>query len=80
VVGEFQGTPEMTRKSVKLLREGRFAAEVSVDLIEVEGGWSPYLSAADAGKLDAMRKALREGDLGLAAKLGHVFELTPVSG
>jgi hypothetical protein len=70
----------MTRKSVKLLREGRFAAEVSVDLIEEQGGWSPYLSVPDAAKLDEMRRALREGDLLAASKLGRVFELIPLSG
>jgi hypothetical protein len=69
----------MTRKTVKLVREGKFAAEVAVELLEEQGGWSPYLSVADARKLDAMRKALRDGDLASAAKLGHVFELTPVS-
>ena len=70
----------MTRRSVKLVREGKFAAEVPVELIEDDGGWTPYLSVADAGKLDAVRKALRDGDLDSAAKLGRVFELTPVSG
>ncbi len=70
----------MTRQSVKLVREGKFAAEISVELIEEQGGWSPYLSTADAGKLDAVRKALRDGDLASAAKFGHVFELTPVTG
>jgi hypothetical protein len=70
----------MTRKSVKLVREGKFAAEVSVDLIEEQGGWSPYLSAGDATKLDDVRRALRDGDLTAAAKLGRVFELTPLSG
>ena len=68
----------MTRRTVKLVREGKFAAEVPVDLIEEQGGWSPYLSAADAQKLDAVRRALRDGDLASAAKLGHLFELTPV--
>jgi hypothetical protein len=70
----------MTRKSVKLVREGKFAAEVSVDLIEEPGGWSPYLSAADAKKLDAVRGALRDGDLATASQLARVFELMPVSG
>ncbi len=70
----------MTRKSVKLVREGKFAAEVSVELIEEQGGWSPYLSTADATKLDDMRRALRDGDLVAATKLGRVFELTPLAG
>lgn len=60
-------------------REGRFAAEVPVELIEDESGWSPYLSAADATKLDAVRRALRAGDVAAAARHGRVFELLPVS-
>lgn len=69
----------MTRKTVKLVREGKYAAEVSVNLIEEEGGWSPYLSVADATKLDCVRKALREGDIATAAEHGRVFELLPIS-
>ncbi len=37
-----------------------------------------YLSLEDAMKLDAVRKALKAGDVAAAAKLGRVFELTPV--
>ena len=70
----------MTRKSTKLVREGKFAAEVSVELIEEQGGWSPYLSSADAAKLDDVRRALRDGDVAKASRLGRVFELTPLSG
>jgi hypothetical protein len=68
----------MNRRVTKLVREGRYAAEVSVELIEEEGGWSPYLSLDDALKLDAVRLALRAGDIAQAAKLGRVFELTPL--
>jgi hypothetical protein len=70
----------MTRSSVRLVREGKFAAEVTVDLIEDSGGWSPYLSMTDAKKLDEMRRALRDGDLSTASRLGRVFELTPLRG
>jgi hypothetical protein len=69
----------MTRKSVRLVREGNYAAEVAIDLIEDETGWSPYFSLDDARKLDAVRLALRAGDISTAAKYGSVFELTPVS-
>jgi hypothetical protein len=62
-----------------LVRVGKYAAEVSVDLIEEEAGWSPYLSLADAIKLDAVRKALSDGDIASAAKHGRVFELLPIS-
>ena len=48
-------------------------------LIETDGGWSPYLSREDAGKLDAVRAALRNGDLKAASRLARVFELKPVA-
>jgi hypothetical protein len=67
------------KTSVKLVREGNFAAEVSVNLIEEPGGWSPYLSIEDGQKLDAVRKSLKDGNLAAAARYGRVFELTPVS-
>ena len=36
----------------KLVHEGSYIAEVDVELIELEGGWSPYLSPDDAYRLD----------------------------
>jgi hypothetical protein len=63
----------------KLIHEGRYAAEVNVEVIDEESGWSPYLSVGEAKKLDAVRKALRRGDLSTAGKHGRVFELLPVS-
>ena len=66
----------MVRKTVELIHEGRYAAEVPVDLIEDDTGWSPYLSLEDAKKLDAVRVALRRGEIAEAAKHGRVFELT----
>ena len=69
----------MIRNSIKLIHEGRYAAEVPVELIEDDTGWSPYLSVEDAKKLDAVRLALRRGEIAEAAKHGSVFELTPVS-
>lgn len=69
----------MTRSKVELVREGKYAAEVFVELIEEEGGWSPYLSLEDARKLEAVRLALREGNIAEASKYGRVFELMPLS-
>jgi hypothetical protein len=69
----------MTRSTIKIVHEGRYAAEIPVELIEEEGGWSPYLSIQDAKKLDLVRKALRENDLGTATKYGRLFELLPIS-
>jgi len=69
----------MSRKSSKLVREGRFAAEVEVALVDEPEGWGPYLSADDAMKLDAVRRALRAGNIAEASRHARVFELTPVS-
>ena len=68
-----------TRQRTKLVHEGAYAAEVEVDLIEDESGWTPYLSVADAEKLDKVRDALRRGDIQSAALLARVFSLTPIA-
>jgi hypothetical protein len=67
-----------SRLHTKLIHEGQYAAEVEVELLEADEGWSPYLSLADAQKLDAVRKALRRSDLKQASQLAKVFQLTPV--
>ncbi|MDP3691883.1 hypothetical protein [Bradyrhizobium sp.] len=69
----------MIRKTVKLIHEGRYAAEVPVELIEDDTGWSPYLSLEDSKKLDAVRAALRKGEFAVAARHGRVFELMPTA-
>lgn len=66
------------RMQTKLIHEGRYAAEVEVQLIDTGEAWSPYLSLPDAERLDEVRKALRLGDIKRASELARVFELTPV--
>ena len=66
------------RRLTKLVHEGQYAAEVDVDLIDTDTGWSPYLSLPDAQRLDEVRKALRGGDLKRASQLARVFQLLPV--
>ena len=66
------------RNRKKMVCEGQFAAEVDVNLIETDEGWSPYLSLEDAYKLDDVRDALRRGDLEAATRLARVFKLMPV--
>jgi hypothetical protein len=66
------------RRHTKFVREGSYAAEVDIELIEDDNGWSPYLSLDDARKLDDVREALRRGDLEVASRLARVFSLTPV--
>ena len=68
------------RKRVKYVHEGRYVAEVEVELLEDETAWSPYLSVEDACRLDDIRAALRRGDVSTAVRLGRVFELQPVAG
>lgn len=68
-----------TRKRTKLIQEGRYVAEVEVELVEDETGWSPYLSTEDAYKLDDVREALRRGDFARASSLARVYELRPVA-
>ena len=70
----------MTAKHyTKLVHEKDYVAEVDVELIYTDEGWSPYLSVEDAYKLDDVREALRRGDVKSASKLAKVFTLTPVS-
>jgi len=68
----------MTRKRTKIVHEGKYIAEVDVELLEDETGWSPYLSLDDAYKLDDVREALRRGDITAASRSSRVFSLTPV--
>jgi len=78
--GGLQEEKEMNKKQkTKLVHEGRYVAEVDVEVMEDESGWSPYLLLEDAYKLDEVRNALRRGDIKSAARLGRVFTLTPVS-
>lgn len=65
--------------STRLVREGDLLAEVRVNLLEDETGWSPYLSLDDANKLDDVRQALRQKDLDRASKLSdRIYRLTPL--
>jgi hypothetical protein len=68
------------RRQTKLVHEGEYVAEVDVELIQTDTGWSPYLSVDDAYKLDDVREALRRRDVGTASRLARVYTLTPVAG
>ena len=67
------------RPYTKMVHEGEFVAEVNVNLVESDEGWSPYLSLEDAYKLDDVREALRSGDVQRAAQFAKVYTLTPVA-
>lgn len=69
-----------TKRRTKLVHEGDYLAQVDVELIYTDEGWSPYLCLEDAYRLDDIREALKQGDLEAAAKLGRVYRLTRVAG
>ena len=66
----------------RLVEEGGYVARIPVELIyepDDQTGWGPYLSMADALKLDEVRQALRRRDIAGAARHGEVFEMTKVA-
>ena len=67
------------RKYTKIVHEGKYVAEVDIELIDNPEGWSPYLALEDAYKLDDVREALRKGDLGTASRLARLYTLKPVA-
>jgi len=67
------------RHHTKLVHEGQYVAEVDIELVDTDEGWSPYLSLEDAQKLDDVREALRRGDIKAAGRFARVFTLTPVA-
>lgn len=69
----------MRRRRTELIREGRYAAEVDIELEYDEESWSPTMSLDDARKLERVRFFLRRGHHAEAAKEARIFELTPVS-
>jgi len=68
-----------TTRKTKYVHEGKYVAEVDVDNIEDDTGWSPYLTVEDACRLDEVRGALRRGDILAASRLARVFRLEPVA-
>jgi hypothetical protein len=67
------------RPVIEYVHEGQFVAAVNVVSIETDSEWSPYYSIADVRKLEAVREALRHGDVAAAAQHGQVYEMTPVA-
>ena len=68
-----------SKRKTKYIHEGRYVAEVEVNVIEDETSWSPYLMVEDAKRLDQVRAALRVGDLKFAAAMGRVYTLEPIA-
>ena len=65
------------RRISRWVHEGQYVAQVEVELIYTDEGWSPYLSLDEAQKLDDVRESLRRGELDVASRLARVFRLTP---
>ena len=71
----------MSKKQyTKIVHEGNYVAQVDVELIYTDEGWSPYLSMEDAYKLDDVREALKRGDMETASKFGRIYKLIRVAG
>lgn len=68
-----------SRAKKKLIHEGAYVAEVDIEVLDSDTGWSPYLSLEDAYKIDEVRTALRRGDIKGASRLARVFTLGPVA-
>jgi hypothetical protein len=68
-----------SKKTIELIHEGGYAAEVEIELHYTDERWPPTMSMDEARKLETVRLALQRGDLAEAAKYGRVFELTPVA-
>lgn len=69
----------MSRKVIRFVHAGRYAAEVPVELIPDDDAWGPYLSMDDALKLERVQEALEKGDIAAASREAKVFELMPIS-
>ncbi|MBM3942131.1 MAG: hypothetical protein FJ316_04250 [SAR202 cluster bacterium] len=67
------------RRRTRLVHQGKYAAEVDIELIDDETGWAPYLSLADAQRLNDVRDALRQENISRASQFGRVYRLTPVN-
>jgi len=50
-----------------MIREDKYIAEAEVELINTtDDDWAPYLAIGDALKIDAIREALRSGNIAQA--------------
>jgi len=63
----------------RLVHVGKYVAEVEVENIPDDDAWGPYLSLADALKLERVEKALKAGDLKAVGREARVYELKPVA-
>ena len=67
------------KKKKKFIHEGKYVAEVEVEVVVDDTEWAPYISLEEAYKLDDIRDALKRGDLKEASKQARVYELHSVA-
>jgi len=67
------------KRKKKFIHEGKYVAEVDVEVVVDDTEWAPYLSLEEAYKLDDIRDALKRGDIKEASKQARVYELRPVT-
>lgn len=68
------------QSKLKLIHEGHYLAKVYIEAEQTEAPWGPYVTPEEAGKIDALRLALRRNDIATAARYGTVYRLTQVEG
>jgi hypothetical protein len=56
-----------------------YVAEVDVELVYTDEGWSPYFSLMDVLKLDDVREALQREDVEAASKFVRVYRMLPIA-
>ncbi len=77
---KFYGERKMKKKTTKYIHEGKYVAEVEIELLYSNEEWSPYISLEVTLKLDEIRDALQQHNVKLAGKYAKVYRLEPVAG
>jgi len=70
----------MKKKTTKYIHEGQYVAELDIELMYAEEGWSPYMSLDDTLKIDEIRDALKQKNVKLAGRYAKVYRLEPLAG
>lgn len=66
---------EGTKTRTSTLKEGDYFAEVEVEIILDELGWSPGFTPEAEEKVERVRAALRAGDIATAVQYAKVYKL-----
>src|SRR5690625_3753278 len=67
----------MVKKKAKYVREGRYVAEVEVDLHGSDVLGATHLSLEDANRLNKVKEPLRNEEVRTAAQYGRINKLAP---